>query len=282
MNLSSVLVSVVISALITLHSYLKKKSSLNLSGAIAAFFVGCITFHGGLYFTTILLVFFFSSSRLTKYKSEIKKQREDGYEENQGRNYIQVLANGGLPTLICFIYQFFFYHETFELETTNFLKKFLLICYLGIYSSNCGDTWSSEVGILSKNKPFHILYWKTVPYGTNGGVSKLGLLASLVAGVSLGIITSLVMVFSRRIQIQSVLLLLVVCSFSSVFGSLLDSVLGGIFEYSGYCKEKKKIVKIKTSTTKDISGFDLLSGDSINFISGGITGIITGIVACWF
>jgi uncharacterized membrane protein len=106
MNIS-VLLSVVVSAIISVHSYKKKQRSLDfsgkkilkilkfLSGSVAAFFVGAITFHGGLYFTLILLFFFFSSSKLTKYKSEIKKQREDGYQENEGRNYVQVLANGG-------------------------------------------------------------------------------------------------------------------------------------------------------------------------------------------
>ena len=183
-----------------------------------------------------------------------------------------------LPTLICLIYQIYFYNENVVIETSNFFKKFLLVSYLGIYSSNCGDTWSSEVGILSKSEPFHILTWKPVPYGTNGGVSKLGILASLTAGICLGLITSIAMFFTTELKIQTFLLIMLISTFSSVFGSILDSILGSLFEYSGYCTEKKKIVKVKTKTTKDISGSNILSGDAVNFISGTIIGIFVGLL----
>jgi uncharacterized protein (TIGR00297 family) len=176
------------------------------------------------------------------------------------------------------IYQILFQNEVLDFTSSNFWKNFLLVSYLGIYSANCGDTWSSELGILSSQQPFHILSCKRVPYGTNGGVSFFGIAASFVAGVSLSFVSCFVL-FLRQQSTRSLFFwMLTISTFSSVGGSLLDSILGGIFEFSGYCTEMKKIVKIQTPTTQHISGMNLLTGDSVNFLSAGITGILVGLV----
>ena len=51
-----------------------------------------------------------------------------------------------------------------------------------------GDTWSSEIGsVVSKSEPIHIISWKKVPRGTNGGVSLIGILASIMGKIVLNI-----------------------------------------------------------------------------------------------
>lgn len=279
-----IVLSILASLFFSLSSYLKKKKSLDLSGAIAAFFVGVLTFKSGFYFTIILLFFFFSSSKLTKYKADIKKQREEDYHENQGRNWKQVLANGGFPTLLCY----FYLSNNFSSPIVfgkNQLETFLLLSYLCAYCCNCGDTWSSELGILSSEEPFHVLTFKRVPHGTNGGISKIGTIASVVAGLIYGIIIYsyiLIQKFFYNFSLENQYKIIFFTIFSSTFGSIIDSILGSIFEYSGYCNEKKMIVKVKSPTTIHISGMNLLDGNGVNFVSNIITGMLFGVLGIYF
>ncbi len=55
------------------------------------------------------------------------------------------------------------------------------------YSCSNGDTWSSELGVLSSGNPILITSLRRVPKGTNGGVSALGMVASIIAGFVIGV-----------------------------------------------------------------------------------------------
>jgi uncharacterized protein (TIGR00297 family) len=278
------------------HGY--RKGSLDASGALTALIVGYITVLGGFYETIVLLFFFFSSSKLTKFKGEIKKKREDDHLSGEGhRNWEQVVANGGFPTLLCLLLILLPNTSTTAITTSDILLNkstrmnlFLLCGYLGTYCSNCSDTWASEVGILSKKEPWFVLApWRTVPYGTNGGVSVKGLFASFLAGLSYSVITVLYVVIEERNVTSFNILIALFCLpiFAAMFGTILDSVLGALFEYS--CYSKRKGVVLKQYDPKEdvgdnlvhISGLDILSGNHTNFLSGVVTGLLTGVLALY-
>jgi uncharacterized membrane protein len=73
-----------------------KKKSLNKSGASAAFLVGFIAFATSYRFGVTLILFYQSSSSLTKYKGELKRKLESDYQEGGQRDYVQVCGLGVL------------------------------------------------------------------------------------------------------------------------------------------------------------------------------------------
>ncbi|KAL9654625.1 hypothetical protein ABK040_006687 [Willaertia magna] len=270
-----------------------RKRSLNFSGALSAFIVGLITLHGGLAFACILLFFFYSSSKLTKYRADIKKKREEDYKEGGQRDYLQVLANGAFPSLLCLIYQLSsFDNDLFLFNSKDYKEKtFLLACYLGAYIANASDTWSSEYGITSKTEPIFILTLKRTYHGVNGGISMAGLSASFVCGICYSILCFILMIINQFLynnehssiftNLISQLPIIILCLFASLFGTLIDSVFGALFEYSGFDKEKQVVVKQPGKNVIDISGLNLLNGNQVNFLAGTLTSILTGVLSLY-
>lgn len=85
--------AVLLSILIVVYS--RRKKSLTWDGSAAAFVLGMVTFSSSLnVFTVVLLTFFLTSSKLTKFKADRKRLLEAEYELSSERNYVQVLCNG--------------------------------------------------------------------------------------------------------------------------------------------------------------------------------------------
>lgn len=76
---SRLLQAITFTSFIVLRGYRKK--SLSFSGSVAASIVGFLICLTGFKFTAVLGVFFFSSSFLTKYKQDVKKNIEEDFKE---------------------------------------------------------------------------------------------------------------------------------------------------------------------------------------------------------
>lgn len=122
------------------------------------------------------------------------------------------------------------------------------LCYSN-YAAVSADTFSSELGILSKSKPRLITSptLRVVPPGTNGGVTAAGLLAG-VAGAFLVALTSAALMpfcsdneggFDWKARGQWILAMTI----WGGLGSVLDSVLGGLLQASVVDKRSGKIVE---------------------------------------
>lgn len=135
------------------------------------------------------------------------------------------------------------------------------------YACCTADTWASEVGILSAGRPrlAVALFTRTVPHGTNGGMSLLGTGASFAGGAFIGICYFALSGFER-----SQLPMIGFGAVCGVLGSLIDSVLGGTFQATYYSEERKCIVErpdeVDTSIVH-VCGWDILSNDAVNILS---------------
>ena len=158
------------------------------------------------------------------------------------------------------------------------------IMLLGALACSSGDTWASEIGSVYGCQPRLITTFCVVPVGTNGGVTIVGTIASLVGGTIVGIAYYITMVtimtFDMTLNKYPPQWPIVVTGLLGGFvGSLIDSLLGAKLQYSGYCSVQKRIVHKPSATTKHISGKAVLSNHGVNFLSTLFTGLIMPTIA---
>ncbi|KAA3476966.1 VTE6-related protein [Gossypium australe] len=368
-TLTHSLIAVVISALAAIRSYRRK--SLDLSGAVAGFLVMTIHFAVGYRFGAMLLAFFFTSSMLTKVGEDKKRQVDADFKEGGQRNWdndldfnllmnrsknlrygnsqfihfrIQVLYNSGIAAVLSVLIGNLTGWEDKCLDSNDsVLITSLIGGIIGHYSCCNGDTWSSEIGVLSSDQPrlittfkellerisfldhldtvlMHLSYpfnqpniavndYQSVRRGTNGGVTKTGLLAALAAGSVIGLTFVLVGFLTTRCSNEMAMKQLLVIPLSAVaglLGSIIDSLLGATLQFSGFCSVRNKIFrpsKLKTSsyhaminepfnaarivvgkpgpTVKRISGLNFLDNNAVNLVSILLTTLLTSFASVY-
>ena len=151
--------------------------------------------------------------------SNIKKQKEDEFHYGGERKGKQVLANSFIPSVVSIVIvllKFNFlgipnksieYIESLDYLYFLFIDILLLPTALAYYTECCADTWGSEVGIISSKPYLLFLPWKPVPAGTNGGISVLGMCASLMASVCMSLLYLLIQPTSPCVLLLRVLLI---------------------------------------------------------------------------
>eukprot|EP00164_Ancoracysta_twista_P007728 GFYU01011023.1.p1 GENE.GFYU01011023.1~~GFYU01011023.1.p1 ORF type:complete len:296 (-),score=68.27 GFYU01011023.1:175-1062(-) len=287
-----VITGLLVGCLLSLHGLRKK--SLDKSGSVSAFFVGSLSYCASINMGTVLILFYLSSSKLTKWQAEKKKEREADYKEGGQRNWVQVLSNAGFATLVALVYIYACRLEGVDGETTFDLKRrplttYLSILYLAHYSCCNGDTWSSEVGIVSRTKPRLITTWREVPHGTNGGVTPLGLQAAAAGGLFIGVVSyivGLVLVLcsgDSSVTVDGYMRaqwpVILVCLVGGLGGSMIDSILGATLQFSGLDADSKKAVNEPGPGVIHTSGADILSNHQVNWISAMLTAFLSVFVA---
>ncbi|WOK95787.1 protein PGR-like [Canna indica] len=263
-----------------------RHKSLDRSGAIAGFLVMAIHIAAGYRFGALLLVFFFTSSKLTKMGQEKKRSVDVDFKEGGQRNWIQVLANSGLATILVVTFVMMTGGEDTCLDTKKSkLLTGLIGGIVGHYACCNGDTWSSEIGMLSKAQPRLITTFKQVRKGTNGAVSVEGLLAAAAAGFVIGltsVISGLLTATDCDADVASKQLWVIpIAATAGLGGSLIDSFLGATIQFSGYCTLRKKVVGRRAPTVIRISGMDVLDNNAVNAVSVTLTTLLTS-MACLY
>jgi uncharacterized protein (TIGR00297 family) len=149
-----------VATLIAIGAYGGK--ALSPSGALATVIVGTLTFGwGGLTPAILLVLFFVSSTALTRYRRGRKTTLSPGFSKGGRRDYGQVLANGTLAAVCSLM---------FGVQG----DEVWLAGIVGALAAVTADTWGTELGVLSNRTPRLLTTGAHVPPGTSGGVTLPG------------------------------------------------------------------------------------------------------------
>jgi uncharacterized protein (TIGR00297 family)/Raf kinase inhibitor-like YbhB/YbcL family protein len=250
----------------------KWKKSLNRSGAVAAAVMGTIIFGlGGLPWAILLLLFFISSSLLSRFKKKSKLVYDEKFSKTAERDAYQVFANGGFAMLVVVI------HTIYPNNNWTWLL------YAASLAAANADTWATELGVLSKKAPWLITNGKTTEPGTSGAISRAGILAS-TAGAAL-IALPAVFLWQGNLPpagIIGLIIVFIIITLAGLCASLIDSLLGATLQSIYYCPTCQKETErhpLHTCQTETIHqrGIEWLDNDWVNF-SATCTGAITALL----
>ncbi|MFC5451748.1 DUF92 domain-containing protein [Paenibacillus aestuarii] len=247
------------------------KGSLSRSGFLGAIVLGTAMYAlGSLAWFGTLIAFFVSSTLLSKYKHKRKAEAESGYAKSGRRDAGQVAANGGLGLMLCALHAWWPHPAWWAL-------------YVGVMATVNADTWATEVGGLSRSVPRSILSGKRVPAGTSGGVTALGLLASLLGGLFIGLVGWLCSQLDSSAAggadtSVALLPLLTAGAVSGLLGSLLDSLLGATLQVMYRCEQCGRIVEKSAHCGKSavqVRGMRGMTNDYVNALSSLAGGLVS-------
>ncbi|KAK4669164.1 uncharacterized protein QC763_200580 [Podospora pseudopauciseta] len=222
----------------------------------------------------LLVVFFLAGTRATHVKENIKANltlKATGSSPSGGgegpRTHVQVFANSLTATILTLLHAYQLHARKQALLSNasspdngtlcfSWKGDLLVIGIIANYACVAADTFSSELGILSKSSPRLITSWKLkkVPRGTNGGVTLVGLGAGLLGSIIIVTTSVLFLPFctadSKTLpgggqpwDVKERQALILGLTVSGLLGSVMDSVLGGLFQRSVKDVRSGKIVE---------------------------------------
>ncbi|HTK43619.1 MAG TPA: DUF92 domain-containing protein [Gemmatimonadales bacterium] len=218
-------------------------------GALAATVVGCaILFTAGWPGAAALAAFFVSSSAVSRIEPDHPSAVSD--PKGNCRDQWQVIANGGPAALGALL-----------ARDQPSLAAWITTSSL---AAAAADTWATAVGAWSPTPPRHLLTWRSVPTGTNGGVTLLGCLAAL-AGATL--------VAASGAWVARQPALLGAAAAVGFAGMVLDSALGASMQGRFRCPacaqpSERRVHRCGTPTTP-VGGLAWLDNDGVNALATG-------------
>jgi len=249
-----------------------RRQSLSRGGVIGAVLVGTLTFGlGGLAWAVVVVVFFVSSSLLTHYRSAQKAEAAAQLDKGGRRDFYQVLANGGAAVLLAV-----------AAAALPSGEPLFFAAFAGAMATVTADTWATELGLLSREKPRLITTWQSAHAGESGAVSALGLTAAATGALVIGtaaLCGKFAESFFSDVFIHAWVWLPTAALLGGWLGSAMDSLLGATLQALYYCapddQYTEKVIHSCGRPTIHTRGLVWLTNDMVNFVSS-IAGALIG------
>jgi len=192
------------------------------------------------------------------------------FAKGSQRDWGQVLANGGLGTLLIVIL------SLSEAEST--VKGWIWFAYAGTLAAVNADTWATELGVLDPRHPRLITNSRPVEPGTSGAISPYGTLAALGGAALIGLVGAIFSPIGTRLP------LILAASLGGFCGSLFDSFLGATLQAIYHCPVcDKETERHPTHTcgnqTTQARGLGWLNNDLVNFLASILGALIAAVIS---
>jgi uncharacterized protein (TIGR00297 family) len=232
-----------------------RTQALSASGATAAFAVGTAVFAGlGWPGAAVLFAFFLPSTVLTRIGRTQKLGA--GAPPRTARNGRQVLANGGVAAVCALL----------AAHGALFAAAFA-----GAFAAASADTWGTEIGMLSRRSPVSILTFRPLRAGLSGGVTPLGIAATVAGALAVAWVASLVYLAP-----------LGCVALGGVAGALADSILGASLQELRWCPVCASECEVQIhdcgTPTRLQRGIHWMGNDAVNFAAT-LCGAIVAVAA---
>lgn len=232
--------------------------ALTLPGALAAAVVGGLTFGlAGLPLAVLLVAFFASSSLLTAFGGDRKRELARRAEKGGRRDAGQVLANGGLVALAAVL-------------AASTGEQVWIVVGATALAVSTADTWATELGVLAGRSPRLITSWQPVEPGTSGAISLGGSAAALAGSLFIAALTWLLTghpAWSAAVAL------------AGVTGAFLDSLLGATLQAQFRCPSCGRTTEQNPHLecgveTHHHRGWRWLNNDAVNFLASVTGGLL--------
>jgi uncharacterized protein (TIGR00297 family) len=248
------------------------RGSLTVGGWLGAIVVGTAAAGlGGWTWGVLVIVFFVSSSALSHWRHAVKERiAVDKFAKSERRDWAQTMANGGVIAGLALLFAFA-------------PQPLLFAAALGVLGTVTADTWATEVGTLSRSRPRSIINGRPVSAGTSGGVTLLGLLATIAGALTIGVAAYLVLALLDE---QPAGVVVLAALLGGTAGSLADSLLGATAQAMRRCPrcqvETERAIHRCGTATEHLRGWRWLNNDWVNLLAslaGALVGALVWLLA---
>lgn len=167
---------------------------------------------GGWILAIAVVVFFITGSLFGRLNRDLETPDNSTTLPERRRDGLQVWANGFWAAFFCILW-FLIPYDVF------------LGAAFGVIATATADTWATEMGIRNPGKTISITTRKSVPPGTEGGISFKGTFFSILGALLIGFFAS------QEIGVNAVHTFAVV-SIAGFLGCLIDSYIGAVYQRS--------------------------------------------------